>query len=243
MNKQTAVLIILCVVIVPGITGCGAGTQKTPSATQKQSGAADTEEESKPSANDKPYIDAGTPFFAAIAARDYKKAWGLLSSHAKANMTLSQFKAPSNDKEEREFSAKTFATVSAEQFAELLAGVEKDFGTPKSIDDLHVHTTDIKVLTRKSTEELAAVDSMFAIGAMPDSIPGDIRRASLRGQIVTQMSAQQLEEVAKAHRISVEELTKDPDFKPYFNLKVVLVEEGGKLLVGYFEFLPPSMLD
>jgi len=38
-------------------------------------------------------------------------------------------------------------------------------------------------------------------------------------------------------------LQKDPDFQPYFNLKVVLVEEASALRVGYFEFLPPSMLD
>ena len=38
-------------------------------------------------------------------------------------------------------------------------------------------------------------------------------------------------------------LSKSPDFDPYFNLKVVLVEEGGQLKVGYFEFLPPSIMD
>ena len=43
--------------------------------------------------------------------------------------------------------------------------------------------------------------------------------------------------------ISVEDLKKSEDFDPYFNLKVVLVEEGGQLKIGYFEFLPPSMMD
>jgi hypothetical protein len=41
----------------------------------------------------------------------------------------------------------------------------------------------------------------------------------------------------------VEELTKDENFDPYFNLKLVLVEEDGEFKVGYFEFLPPSMMD
>jgi hypothetical protein len=36
---------------------------------------------------------------------------------------------------------------------------------------------------------------------------------------------------------------KSEDFDPYFNLKIVLVEEGGQLKIGYFEFLPPSMMD
>jgi hypothetical protein len=35
----------------------------------------------------------------------------------------------------------------------------------------------------------------------------------------------------------------DADEWPYLTLKLVLVEEDGKLKIGYFEFLPPSMLD
>ena len=54
---------------------------------------------------------------------------------------------------------------------------------------------------------------------------------------------QELQNVAQRDGISVEELKKSPDFDPYFNLKVVLVEEGGQLKVGYFEFLPPSIMD
>jgi hypothetical protein len=87
------------------------------------------------------------------------------------------------------------------------------------------------------------MDSMFAIGAMPDWIPANIRRASLRGQIHTELSPQELAKVAQQEGISVEELKKEEDFDPYLNLKVVLVEEGGQLKIGYFEFLPPSMLD
>jgi len=41
----------------------------------------------------------------------------------------------------------------------------------------------------------------------------------------------------------VDELKKSEDFDPYFNLKVVLVDDGGELKIGYFEFLPPSMMD
>jgi hypothetical protein len=87
------------------------------------------------------------------------------------------------------------------------------------------------------------MDSMFAIGAMPDWIPADIRRASLRGQIHTELSPQELQNVAQREGITVEDLKKSEDFDPYFNLKIVLVEEGGQLRVAYFEFLPPSMLD
>jgi hypothetical protein len=108
---------------------------------------------------------------------------------------------------------------------------------------LHVFSTDPDVLNRRSKEQFGAMDSMFAIGAMPDWIPAEIRRASLRGQVHTELSAQELERVAATEGITVEELKKSEDFDPYFNLKVVLVEEGGQLKVGYFEFLPPSIMD
>ena len=39
-----------------------------------------------------------------------------------------------------------------------------------------------------------------------------------------------------------EEVRKDSEGL-YFNLKFVLVEDFGQLKVGYFEFMPPSMLD
>jgi len=80
-------------------------------------------------------------------------------------------------------------------------------------------------------------------GSKGDWIPANIRRASLRGQIHTELSPQELQKVAQQHGISVEELTKDGDFDPYLNLKVVLVEEGDQLKIGYFEFLPPSIMD
>ncbi|HVD95444.1 MAG TPA: hypothetical protein VNE84_04805 [Candidatus Limnocylindria bacterium] len=48
-----------------------------------------------------------------------------------------------------------------------------------------------------TAEQFGAVESMFAIGAMPDWIPAAIRRASLRGQIHTELSAQELEKTAQ----------------------------------------------
>ena len=80
---------------------------------------------------------------------------------------------------------------------------------------LHVFSTDADVLNRRSKEQFGAMDSMFAIGAMPEWIPADIRRASLRGQIHTELSPQELENVAQREGISVEELKKSEDFDPY----------------------------
>ncbi len=135
--------------------------------------------------------------------------------------------------------------MTAEQFAYLMQYVEAAHGAPRAPKMLHVFSTDPDVLNRRSKEQFGAMDSMFAIGAMPDWIPADIRRASLRGQIHTELSPQELEKVAATEGITVEELKKSEDFDPYFNLKIVLVDEGGQLKIGvaYFEFLPPSMLD
>jgi hypothetical protein len=44
-------------------------------------------------AADRPYYDAAKPFTEAIAARDYRKAYEYLSSHARARMSPSQFVA------------------------------------------------------------------------------------------------------------------------------------------------------
>ena len=54
---------------------------------------------------------------------------------------------------------------------------------------------------------------------MLEWIPADIRRASLRGQIRTELSPQEVERVAATEGISVKELKKSADFYPYFNLK------------------------
>ena len=48
---------------------------------------------------------------------------------------------------------------------------------------------------------------------------------------------------ALAYEVTVEELQKDEDFEPYLALKLVLIAGNGGLQVGYFEFLPPSMMD
>jgi hypothetical protein len=121
--------------------------------------------------------------------------------------------------------------------------VEAAHGAPRTVEMLHVFSTDADVLNRRSKEQFGAVDSMFAVGAMPEWIPADIRKASLRGQIHTELSPQELQNVAQREGMSVEGLKKNGGWDPYFNVKVVLVEEGGQLKIGYFEFLPPSIWD
>jgi hypothetical protein len=236
------VTILIAAILLPVLLiSCGKKSQDGEQQTAQGSEDDFLDKDAKP--DERPYLLAAKPFFVAIANQQYTDAYALLSSHAKARMSLNQFTPAAERADFQRNESNPLINVTAEQFAELMKYVEAAHGTPRAPKMLHVFSTDPDVLNRRSKEQLGAVDSMFAIGAMPDSIPADIRRASLRGQIRTQLSPQELEKAANAEGISVEELQKDENFDPYFNLKLVLVEEDGQLKVGYFEFLPPSMMD
>ena len=223
------------------VTSCGKKGQNAQTQTAQKREDDLLDKDVKP--NERKYILAAKPFFIAVAKRKYADAYALLSSHARARMSLDQFKPAEQNSDSQQNESYAFDNVTGEQFAYLMQYVEAAHGAPRAPKMLHVFSTDPDVLNRRSKEQFGAMDSMFAIGAMPDWIPADIRRASLRGQIHTELSAEELEKVAATEGISVEELKKSADFDPYFNLKVVLVEEGGQLKIGYFEFLPPSIWD
>src|SRR5436190_17034390 len=193
--------------------------------------------------DERKYLMAAKPFFVAVANRKYAEAYALLSGHARARMSFNQFTPAEEQATFQQYESNPYMNVTAAQFAYLMQYVEAARGTPRAPKMLSVFSTDPDVLNRRSKEQFGAMDSMFAIGAMPDWIPADIRRASLRGQIHTELSPQELQRVAQTEGISVDEMKKSEEFDPYFNLKVVRVEENGQLKVGYFEFLPPSMMD
>jgi hypothetical protein len=235
-------VIVAAAILLPlSVTSCGKNGQAGDKKTIQKSEDDFLDKDAKP--DERKYLLAAKPFFIAVASRRYADAYALLSSHSRARMSLDQFKPAQQDSDSQQNQSYAFDNVTAEQFAYLMQYVETAHGAPRAPKMLHVFSTDPDVLNRRSKEEFGAMDSMFAIGAMPDWIPADIRRASLRGQIHTELSPQELQNVAQREAISVEDLKKSEDFDPYFNLKVVLVEEGGQLKVGYFEFLPPSIWD
>jgi hypothetical protein len=190
------------------------------------------------------YLEYGRGVVQAVTNRAYADFYAELSVEARARMSLNQF-APEDD--ETAFARQEKQPrleVTAAQFLELMGRAEKRFGLPLIPLDLHLHTSDPAVLSGAKREGLDALDTMFAIGNMPASIPASTRKASLRAKIEVELSDEELVEVAKTYNVTVEELQKDEDFKPYLSLKLVLVAgEDGKLRVGYFEFLPPSMMD
>ena len=234
MNKIEALsLSVIAAILLPTmLTSCGKKTQGGKEKTAQKSEDDFLDKDAKP--DERTYLLAAKPFFIAIANRKYADAYALLSSHARARMSFNQFTPAEEQATFQQYESNPYMNVTAEQFAYLMQYVEAARGAPRAPKMLSVFSTDPDVLNRRSKEQF---------GAMPDWIPANIRRASLRGQIHTELSPQELEKVAQQQGISVEELKKDEDFDPYFNLKVVLVEEGGQLKVGYFEFLPPSIMD
>lgn len=223
------------------VTGCGKTGRNTDKKTVQKGEDDFLDKDAKP--DERKYLLAAKPFIIAVANRRYADAYALLSRYAIARMSLGQFKPSEQDSDAQQNQAYVFDNVTAEQFAYLMQYVEAAHGAPRAPKMLHVFSTNPDVLNRRSKEQFGAMDSMFSIGAMPEWIPADIRKASLRGQIHTELSSQELQNVAQRERMSVENLKKSDDFDPYFNFKVVLVEEGGQLKIGYFEFLPPSIWD
>ncbi|HEY2953091.1 MAG TPA: hypothetical protein VGK40_10935 [Verrucomicrobiae bacterium] len=217
------------------LAGCG----KEDTAVQARFKDLSKEEGIKLSPKEREYLSAARPFVSAVAARNYAAAFGCLSSHATARMSLNQFVPPDDDAQCTRNEANAAGNVTPEMFAKWMNRVEAQHGLPGSLMNLYVYNTDPKVLSGRGEP----LDTMFAIGAMPAWIPAEIRRASLRGQIATKLTPAQWHDVAKHEGLSVEELQKNPDFTPYFNFKLVLLEEEGELRVGYFEFMPPSMWD
>jgi hypothetical protein len=248
-GKNANVFLVAChiavltvAILLPlALTGCGKKGQNVQARTTQTSEDDFLDKDAKP--DERKYLLAAKPFVVAVANRKYADAYALLSSYAKARMSFNQFSPAEDEATYQQYELSPYDNVTAEQFAYLMQYVEAARGAPRAPKVLHVFSTDPAVLNRRSKEQFGAVDSMFAIGAMPDWIPADVRRASLRGQVHTELSPQELERVAVTEGITVDELKKSPDFDPYFNLKIVLVEEDGQLKVGYFEFLPPSMMD
>src|SRR5947208_16298077 len=242
MSVACRVTTFIAAILLPMLlTSCGKKGPDGEKKTAQKSEDDFLDKDAKP--DERKHLPAAKPFFIAIANRNYSDAYALLSTHASARMSFNQFTPAEEQATFQQYESNPYTNVTAEQFAYLMQYVEAARGAPRAPKMLSVFSTDADVLNRRSKEQFGAMDSMFAIGAMPDWIPADIRRASLRGQIHAELSPQELERVAAAEGTPVEKLKKGPDFDPYFNIKIVLVEENGQLKVGYFEFLPPSIMD
>jgi hypothetical protein len=231
-----AARLLLAAALALSFAGCG---RKNEESTVPVALARSGQEETI-SPEQRRYVQAAEPFVQAIAHQKYEEAYGLLSSHARSRMTLNQFVTPPNALVFQRNEQSPFTNVAPADFAELMKKVEDLYGLPQAVESISVFSTDPDVLGRRSPEESGIMESASAVGAMPDSIPSDVRRASVHVQITTQLTPDQLGQAATAMNMAPEELQENPSFKPSFNVKLVLVEEDGQLKVGYFEFLPAS---
>ena len=185
------------------------------------------------------FLEAGKPFVEAIIQRDYGAAYEALSRHARARMSRNQFEQPEDDAVASRREESPLVDVSRAQFISLVERCLQTHGKPKRIQSYWVQSTESETLRGEGHP----LDVMFTIGGMPQTIPGSIRRASLRVAITTDFRPGTIEDLAREYEITPEEVLEDEAFAPYFSLKLVLVEDERELKVGYFEFLPPSMFD
>ena len=160
------------------LTGCGKKTQGGKEKTAQKSEDDFLDKDAKP--DERKYLLAARPFFIAIANRKYADAYALLSSHARARMSFNQFTPADDQAIFQQYESQPYMNVTEAQFAYLMQYVEAAHGAPRAPKTLYVFSGDLDVLNRRSKEQFGAMDSMFAIGAMPDWIPANIRRASLR---------------------------------------------------------------
>lgn len=202
--------------------------------------ASQVNEDDDISPKDRAFMKAGKPFVEAVASGNLKDAFAELSTHAKRRMTGGQF-GGGDPKTEEGFNAE-HRDVTLDQFEKLFERVEKKFGKPEKLTDLSVSESDPNILAGNAKENIDRFSAMIAIGGMPADIPASIRKAALRAQVQV-VNPEKKPRKKAAKKEGDDDDDGNDDEHPYFNVKYVLVEEDGKLKVGYFEFFPPSILD
>ncbi len=185
------------------------------------------------------YLLAAKEFYVAVAEGEFGRAYDLLSQHATQNVHPYQFGISEEAGDRRVTDPGRLEHITKDEFVSQLQKLQARFGPTRDVTSLYVFETEADVLSGKGDR----ISVMFAIGMMPNSVPAEIRKAGIRGEIRCHFSPEDLEQAVRETGLSAEELQSDEGIYPYFNLKTVLVAEQGGFKVGYFEFLPPSILD
>ncbi|SFH81851.1 hypothetical protein [Planctomicrobium piriforme] len=189
------------------------------------------------------YLKAVTPILKSLVERDDAALYGQLSTHCLARVDPQQFVPGDGDQGTPD--DKLLRDVTLEQFQEWMQKSRTHFGAPQGLEHAYVITIDPLVLSGKGDR----IEAMISIGSMPGSIPAAIRKAAIRAQIRIPFGPEAAAEIASELNVPVETVLNgtaeglDEFETAYFNAKLVLVDDGGTLKLGYFEFLPPSFLD
>ena len=129
MLSQRRLTTLFGAILLPmALTSCGKKAQNSETQTAQRSDDDFLDKDAKP--EERKYLVAAKPFFVAVANRKYGDAYALLSSHAKARMSLNQF-APAQHADFQQNELNPFGNVTAEQFASLMQYVEAARGAPR----------------------------------------------------------------------------------------------------------------
>jgi len=130
-------VIVTAAILLPVLlTSCGKKGQEGEKKTVQKSEDDFLDKDAKP--DERKYLLAAKPFFIAVASRKYVDAYALLSSHARARMSLDQFKPPQQDSDVQQNQSYAFDNVAAQQFAYLIQYVEAAQQGAIRRDGLHV---------------------------------------------------------------------------------------------------------
>ena len=128
---------VTAVILLPVLLmSCGKQGQEGEKKTVQQSEDDFLDKDAKP--DERKYLLAAKPFFVAVANRKHADAYALLSSHARARMSLDQFKPAEQDSDVQQNQSYAFDNVTAEQFAYLMQYVEAAHGAPRAQDAARV---------------------------------------------------------------------------------------------------------
>lgn len=199
-------------------------------------------------AAEKRFLESSRPILLALQNRDYSALYDFMSPYALRYCSGEQFTPNSNPQPLATLNNSSAEGMTREAFLEAMQAMESQLGQPMILDMVYVQTIDPEELAGKSD----GLSNAFNIGAMSKEIPFEIRRASLRAQLKCRPNAELAQAIADEFKLPVADIQSgkipespefDRDMLHYLTFKYVLVEEANQLKIGYFEFLPASMLD
>ncbi len=184
---------------------------------------------------EKEQLLSGQPFHEAIASRNYKEAFRLLSDYAKRDVSRCQVSQNLSIAEQTQLAKEPRITeLTLAMFQEWMMQFEEIHGTPLRINEMAVDEMDPEILAGRGN----TLDTLFSIGVISDEVPSDIRRSAIRSYITGRHTEKNIQYLMEREGLSEAEVHEY--FEPQFEMKTVMVEIDGQLKVGYFEFLKSS---
>jgi hypothetical protein len=121
--------IVAAAILLPMLlTSCGKKGQDGEKKTVQKSEDDFLDKDAKP--DERKYLLAVKPFFIAVANRKYADAYALLSSHARARMSLDQFKPAQQDSDSQQNQSYAFDKAIGSDHCKAAKGLPSDCHSP-----------------------------------------------------------------------------------------------------------------